>query len=104
MCVFMIFYYIIQDGGSFLQTCGWNGRTDICHFLISKGANVNQVDKVSIVFHYSCVTTTNIYRIYPFCKDVYNTCHTVKSGFKVHTLVVSKYAHISKLQYISIKR
>ena len=61
MCVFMIFYYIIQGGKSFLHSIVVNGHTDVCSFLISKGANINQVDKVSIEFHYSCVTTDNIY-------------------------------------------
>ena len=76
MCVFMIFYYIIQHGYSFLHISVVNGDTDICSFLISKGANINQVDVVSIEFHYSRVTTDNIYRIYPFrqrCK----TCYTM---------------------------
>ena len=71
MCVFMVFYYIIQHGHSFLHSCG---PTDVCSFLISKGVNINQVNWVSIVFHYSCVTTDNIYRIYPFwqrCKTCY---------------------------------
>ena len=74
MCVYMIFYYIIQSGNSFLHLCAVNSQTDICRFLISKGANINQVNMVSIVFHYSCVTTDNIYRIYPFwqrCKTCY---------------------------------
>ena len=74
MCVYMIFYYIIQNGWSFLLICTANGHTDVCRFLITKGANINQVDRVSIVFHYSCVTTDNIYRIYPFrqrCKTCY---------------------------------
>ena len=52
MCVYMIFYYVIQDGQSFLHKSADSGQTDICHFLISKGVNINQVDKVSIVFHY----------------------------------------------------
>ena len=74
MCVFMILYYILQDRWSFLHPCAWNGHTDVCSFLISKGVNINQVDRVSIVFHYSCVTTDFIYRIYPFwqrCKTCY---------------------------------
>ena len=61
MCVYMMFYYIIQHGYSFLHGCAVNGHTDVCIFLISKGVNINQVDEVSIVFHYSCVTTDNIY-------------------------------------------
>ena len=61
MCVFMIFYYIIQRGKSFLHSSAVYGQTDVCSFLISKGANINQVDDVSIEFHYSCVTTDNIY-------------------------------------------
>ena len=61
MCVYMIFYYIIQSGYSFLHPCSYMGHTDVCSFLISRGANINQVDRVSIVFHYSCVTTDNIY-------------------------------------------
>ena len=73
MCVYMILYYIIQAGASFL--CGAaNGQADVCIFLISKGANINQVTRVSMVLHYSCVTTDNIYRIYPFwqiCKTCY---------------------------------
>ena len=68
MCVFMIFYYIIQSGKSFLHNSA-SGQTDVCSFLISKGANINQVDNVSIEFHYSCVTTDNIY--------IYNTCYTM---------------------------
>ena len=74
MCVFVIFYLIIQGGYSFLHTCALNRRSDVCSFLISRGVNINQVDVVSIVFHYSCVTTDNIYRIYPFrqrCKTCY---------------------------------
>ena len=74
MCVYMILYYNIQDGDSFLHPYGLTGRTDVSRFLISKGVNINQVDRVSIVFHYSCVTTDNIYRIYPFwqrCKTCY---------------------------------
>ena len=72
--VSVIFSYIIQWGQSFLHICAFNGQTDVCGFLILKGANINQEDKVSIVFHYSCVTTDNIYRIYPFwqkCKTCY---------------------------------
>ena len=61
MCVYMIFYYVIQDGQSFLHKSADSGQTDICRFLISKGVNINQVDKVSVVFYYSCVTTDNIY-------------------------------------------
>ena len=60
MCVFMLFYYVIQDGHSFLHTCTIYEHTDVCSFLISKGVNINQVDDVSIVFHYSCVITDNI--------------------------------------------
>ena len=81
MCVFMIFYYIIQSGRSFLHSCALNGHTDICIFLIFKGVNINELDVVSTVFHYSCVTTDNIYRIYPFwqrCKTCYpleHSCH-----------------------------
>ena len=74
MCVYMILYYVIQGDQSFLHPYAWNGHTDVCSFLISKGVNINQVDRVSIVFHYSCVTTDNIYRIYPFwqrCKTCY---------------------------------
>ena len=77
MCVFMKFYYVIQREESFLHSCaGSNGHTDVCSLLISKGVNINQVDRVSIVFHYSCVTTDNMYRIYPFwqrCKTCYIT-------------------------------
>ena len=72
--VFTIFYYIIQNGYSFLHICAMEGHTDVCSFLILKGANINQVDEVGIVFHYSCVTTDNIHRIYPFwqrCKTCY---------------------------------
>ena len=68
------FYDILQLGLSFLDCSAVKGHIDICSFLISKGANINQVDRVSIVFHYSCVTTDNIYRIYPFwqrCKTCY---------------------------------
>ena len=74
MCIYMIFYYIIQWGWSFLHTCTFHGHTDVCSFLIPKGVNIDQVDEVSIVFHYSCVTTDNICRIYPFwqrCKTCY---------------------------------
>ena len=74
MCVYMIFYYIIQGGQSFLHSSAINGQADVCILLISKGANINQVNEVSIVFHYSCVTTDNTYRIYPFwqrCKTCY---------------------------------
>ena len=74
MCVYMILYYIVQSGYSFLHPCAYMGYTDVCSFLISRGANINQVDRVSIVFHYSCVTTDNIYRIYLFwqrCKTCY---------------------------------
>ena len=74
MCVYMIFYYTIQFNRSFLHSSAVNGQADVCSFLISKGANINQVDMVSIVLHYSCVTTDNIYRIYPFwqrCKTCY---------------------------------
>ena len=74
MCVLMIFYYIIQSGYSFLHSSSIKGQADVCNFLISKGVNINQVDVVSIVFHYSCVTTDNIYKIYPFwqrCKTCY---------------------------------
>ena len=74
MCVYMIFYYIIQFERSFLHSSAVNGQADVCNFLISKGVNINKVDTVSIVFHYSCVTTDNIYRIYPFwqrCKTCY---------------------------------
>ena len=60
MCVYMIFYYIIQNGWSFLHSSAANRHTYVCRFLITKGANINQVDKVSIVFHYSCVTTDNM--------------------------------------------
>ena len=59
MCVFMIFYYIIQCGRSFLHACIQYGRTDVCRFLISIGVNIDQVDEVSIVFH-----------------EVYNRCHS----------------------------
>ena len=51
MCVFMIFYYIIQAGYSFLHVCALNAHIDVCRFLISKGVNIDQVDEVSIVFH-----------------------------------------------------
>ena len=74
MCVFMIFYCIIQEWYSFLHICAINRHIDVIIFLISNGANINQVNMVSIVFHYSCVTTDNIYRIYPFwqrCKTCY---------------------------------
>ena len=74
MFVFMMFFYIIQDGQSFLHQCAFHGHTDVISFLISKGVNINQVDEVSIVFHYSCVSTDNMYRIYPFwqrCKTCY---------------------------------
>ena len=60
MCVFVVLYYVIQDEQSFLHSCKWNGHTDVVSFLISKGVNINQLDRVSIVFHYSCVTTDNI--------------------------------------------
>ena len=66
MCVYMIFYYLIQSGKSFLHISAQNGHTDVCNFLLSKGANINQVDKVSIVFHYSYITTYNIHMIYIF--------------------------------------
>ena len=67
----MIFYYIIQWGWSFLHISAFQGQTDIISFLKSKGVNINQVDMVSIVFHYSCVTTDNIYIGYiPSGKDV----------------------------------
>ena len=72
MCVYMIFYYIIQAGQSFLHTVVVNGRTDICRFLIAKGANIDQVDRVSIVLHYSCVTTDNIYGYIPSDINVKN--------------------------------
>ena len=67
MCVYMIFCYIIQNGYSFLHSSAVNGQTDICSFLFKKGVNINQVDRVSIVFHYSCVTTDyiNIYGYIP---------------------------------------
>ena len=64
MCVYMIFYYLIQGGQSCLHISGWEGHTDVCNFLLSKGANINQVDNVSIVFHYSYITTYNIHMIY----------------------------------------
>ena len=71
MCVYMILYYIIQYGYSFLHMCAANGHTDVCSFLISKGANINQVNRVSIVFHYSCVTILIIYIGYiPSGRDV----------------------------------
>ena len=66
MCVYMIFYYLVQGGDSFLHSSAWKGRTDVCNFLLSKGANINQVDTVSIVFHYSYITTYNIHLIYSF--------------------------------------
>ena len=62
--------YIIQSGWSFLHVSAAKGHTDVISFLIAKEAYINQVDWVSIVFHYSCVTTDNIYRIYPFWQDV----------------------------------
>ena len=60
MCLYMMLYYVIQGGWSFLHSSAASGKTDVCRFLISKGANINQVDEVSIEFHYSCVTTDNI--------------------------------------------
>ena len=66
MCVYMIFYYLIQVGKSFLHSSAQNGQTDVCNFLLSKGANINQVNVVSIVFHYSYITTYNIHMIYIF--------------------------------------
>ena len=52
MCVYTIFYYIVQGEYTFLHTSAAKGHTDVCSFLISKGVNISQVDKVSIVFHY----------------------------------------------------
>ena len=74
ICVYMIFYYLMQYGCSFLHISASQGNTDVCNFLISKGANINQVDEVSIVFHYSYITTYNIHMIYSFwqrCKTCY---------------------------------
>ena len=65
----MILYYIIQGGTSFLHSCALGGNIDVSSLLITKGANINQVDLVSILFHYSCVTTDNIGYI-PSGKDV----------------------------------
>ena len=108
--VFMIFYYIIQSEDSFLHICAAEGHTDVCSFLILKGANINQVDRVSIVFHYSCVTTDNIQRIYPFwqrCKTCYimweKQCWVklrISGGFVKAML----YHELYNRTYISVRR
>ena len=63
-CVFLL--YIIQYQMSFLHATAIKGHSDICKLLLANGININQVDGVSIVFHYSCVTTV-IYIGYIFC-------------------------------------
>ena len=85
MCVFMIFYYIIQGGGSFLHSCARNGHTYIINFLIYKGANTNVVDVVSVVFHYSCVKSVNIYTIQQdiFESKIYNNVANLLAFAKI---------------------
>ena len=53
----MFFLYIIQRQKSFLHAAAFNGDSDSCKLLLANGININQVDAVSIEFHYSCVTT-----------------------------------------------
>ena len=65
MC-FSDFLYIIQNEWSFIHASSIRGHSDSCKLLLANGININQVDEVSIVFHYSCVTTV-IYIGYIFC-------------------------------------
>ena len=104
-CVYMIFYYIIQSEWSFLHISAANGHTDVCSFLILKGANINQVDRVSI--HCSCVTTDNIYIWYiPSGKDLLYHVRQKNSAEEIWSLFVkAQLFHESySRSYISYRR
>ena len=51
------FLYFIQYQQSFLHAAATGGQSDSCKFLLANGININEVDWVSIEFHYSGVTT-----------------------------------------------